>query len=202
MQPELMKKTFLLFALLLSIIASAQKYDTIFYKNKSIQHISFKMGDKDKLVLFNSMEGKSLLYKDSFIYSYFDDFFNKKRIIKIRDKEIYEDYWVSDTDTIYNKIKFDVEMQKQIQQFNKCISRSIAYPKEAANKGVQGKVYIAFIVDKKGIISDAKALTNFGAGLEDESLRLINTYKNWGIVTNNGKTIKVYLCFPLNYVLE
>jgi protein TonB len=48
---------------------------------------------------------------------------------------------------------------------------AIKYPEEARKKGVQGTVYITFVIEEDGSITDAKVLRGIGSGCDEEALR-------------------------------
>ena len=50
-------------------------------------------------------------------------------------------------------------------------------------------VYVQFVVDKEGNISDVKALTNHGYGMEEEAVRVIKKGPNWTPAIQNGRPV-------------
>ena len=55
----------------------------------------------------------------------------------------------------------------------KALSKIIKYPKEAKKLGVQGVVYVQFIVDEKGAVVDPKLIRKLGAGCDEKALRAL-----------------------------
>jgi len=64
---------------------------------------------------------------------------------------------------------------------NEYLSKNIKYPKKEQKKGITGTVYINFIVEKDGTVSNAKVLRGVdgGPGLEEEALRVISHMPKW-----------------------
>jgi len=60
---------------------------------------------------------------------------------------------------------------------------------------------IGFIVDKTGMITQIKPLTNIGFGLENASIDLLKKYKKWGVLYLNSKPISCYFTLPFTYRL-
>ena len=81
------------------------------------------------------------------------------------------------------------------------LANNITYPKEAKEKGIQGKVYVQFIVEKDGSISDVKVIKGIGDGCDKEALRAINEMPRWKPGTQKGKPVRVRYNLPINYVL-
>ncbi|MGE0020485.1 MAG: energy transducer TonB [Draconibacterium sp.] len=81
--------------------------------------------------------------------------------------------------------------------------RSINYPAEASKKGIQGKVYITFVVDEKGKIDDAKVVRGVDPLLDKEALRVVSSLnKAWTPGKEKGKPVKVSYTLPVNFALN
>lgn len=63
------------------------------------------------------------------------------------------------------------------------------------------KVLVQFIVDKSGNISDLKALTKFGYGMEAEVMRIISKGPQWTPAIQNGRAVKAYRLQPVTFVV-
>ncbi|MGC4035094.1 MAG: energy transducer TonB [Chitinophagaceae bacterium] len=66
----------------------------------------------------------------------------------------------------------------------------------------QYKVWIQFVVDKEGNISDVKPLTNLGYGMEEEALKIITKGPNWIPAVQNGNKVKAYRKQSIVFVVE
>jgi protein TonB len=73
--------------------------------------------------------------------------------------------------------------------------------KRKAPKGAY-TVWIQFVVDKKGNLSDFKALTDQGYGMEKEVIRTLKKSPPWTPAYLNGKTVKVYRKQPITFVVK
>lgn len=91
---------------------------------------------------------------------------------------------------------------KKMSEF---ISKNLRYPEDAKAKGIQGKTLVSFIIERNGSLSDIKAVSNHGGGLEEEAVRVIelmNTQKQWWVPgEKNGKRQRVRLQLPINFKL-
>ena len=63
-------------------------------------------------------------------------------------------------------------------------------------------VIVQFIVDKTGAISDIKTLTNFGYGMEQEVIRIIQKSPAWTPASQNNRNVKAYRKQPVTFVIE
>lgn len=82
------------------------------------------------------------------------------------------------------------------------IAKSIKYPVIAQENGIQGKVYVSFVVDKDGGISDAKIVRNVDSSLDKEALRVINSLPKWKPGKQRGKPVRVAYTVPISFVLQ
>ena len=80
------------------------------------------------------------------------------------------------------------------------ISNHIRYPKIASDKGIQGKVYINFVVEKDGSISNVRVVHGVEASLDKEALRVINSLPRWRAGLQGGEPVRVSYTVPINFV--
>ena len=84
----------------------------------------------------------------------------------------------------------------------KFLSASIRYPKEAEEKGEQGRVIVSFIVDKDGSINGAYAINSISPQLEAEALRIVNSMPAWTPGKQKGETVRVKFTLPITFRLN
>ena len=84
----------------------------------------------------------------------------------------------------------------------KYIANAIKYPVIAQENGIQGKVYVTFVVDKDGSISDARIARGVDPSLDKEALRVVNTLPKWKPGKQRGKPVRVSYTVPINFVLQ
>jgi periplasmic protein TonB len=82
------------------------------------------------------------------------------------------------------------------------IANSIKYPVIAQENGIQGKVYVTFVVDRDGGISNAKIARGVDASLDKEALRVVNSLPKWKPGKQRGKPVRVSYTVPINFVLQ
>lgn len=84
----------------------------------------------------------------------------------------------------------------------KYLRDNIKYPPIARENGITGTVYVTFIVDKEGKVSDAKVLRGIGAGCDEEALRVINKMPSWKPGRQNGRGVMVQYNLPVRFTLK
>lgn len=89
-----------------------------------------------------------------------------------------------------------------ISKFYEYLSKTIKYPKLAQENNVQGKVFLSFIVEKDGSLSDALITRGLGSGLDEEALRVINGSPKWNPGITDGKPVRVKYNINVNFTLN
>ena len=90
------------------------------------------------------------------------------------------------------------EKMPEIEGGIKAIQKIIKYPLKAKTLGVQGVVYVQFIVDEKGDVLEPKLIKKLGAGCDEEALRVLKKIKfKPGYV--KGKPVKSRFTLPIRF---
>lgn len=79
--------------------------------------------------------------------------------------------------------------------------KNYRYPKEAQEKGVEGVVYIRFVVNTDGSLSNAKIVKGIGSGCDEEAIRLVSIMPKWIPGENDGLKVSVYKTIPVVFKL-
>jgi protein TonB len=84
----------------------------------------------------------------------------------------------------------------------KFLQKNLRYPGEAVDKGISGKVFVSFIVEKDGHLSTFIIIRGVGYGMDEESLRVLKKAPAWKPGLQNGQAVRVKYTLPLNFVLN
>lgn len=84
------------------------------------------------------------------------------------------------------------------------LSNNIKYPEECRKMGVEGKVFVKFIVDPSGNITNVQVLRGVVDGklLEKEAVRVVESMPKWKPGTQGGKAVNVYFTLPISFKLS
>jgi periplasmic protein TonB len=82
------------------------------------------------------------------------------------------------------------------------LGKNTKYPPTAKEAGIQGKVYIEFIIDKNGFVTDAKIARSVHPLLDKEALRVVKSMPKWKPGLQGGKKVSVNFHVPINFVLQ
>jgi TonB family protein len=89
------------------------------------------------------------------------------------------------------------------EKFANFIGTSIKYPEEAVKNKVQGKVFLSFVVEKDGTISDIQlAGRMLGSGTDEEAMRVLKSSPKWNPGVVDGKPVAVKYHIPIDFSLS
>ena len=84
----------------------------------------------------------------------------------------------------------------------KYIGSAVKYPVIAQENGIQGKVYVTFVVGKDGKVYNASIARGVDPSLNKEALRVVNSLPRWKPGKQRGKAVNVSYTVPINFVLQ
>ena len=82
------------------------------------------------------------------------------------------------------------------------LGNNVRYPVIAQENGVQGKVYVAFIIDEKGRVTNPTILRGEDESLNREALRVVASMPNWKPGRQHDKPVKVRYNVPISFQLQ
>lgn len=81
------------------------------------------------------------------------------------------------------------------------VRANLQYPKNALEKGIEGKVYVNFMVSKTGAVSNAKVAKSTEPLLDEEALRIVKSMPNWTPGKQHGEAVEVSYTLPIDFNL-
>ncbi|MCF6241975.1 MAG: M56 family metallopeptidase [Bacteroidales bacterium] len=84
----------------------------------------------------------------------------------------------------------------------KYIAMNVKYPHEARKHGLQGKVYVRFVVTKTGNVDNVTIARGVDSILNEEALRVVSTLPKWEPAMQKGVPVSVYYTIPINFALQ
>ena len=83
----------------------------------------------------------------------------------------------------------------------KWISKNVKYPVLAMENGIQGKVFVQFVIEKDGSITDVKVSRRVDASLDKEAVRVVKAMPKWKPGKQRGKPVRVSYTLPIFFQL-
>ena len=87
-------------------------------------------------------------------------------------------------------------------EFYSYIAQNMKYPLKARQMGIEGKVFVQFVVNEYGELSDFQTLKGIGAGCDAEAIRVLEEASGWQPGMSDGKPVKVRMVLPITFKLD
>lgn len=103
---------------------------------------------------------------------------------------------------VFNLVDEHPEPPGGMEAFYQYVAQSLTYPAQARQMGIEGKVFVVFIIDTDGSITDVKALKGIGAGCDAAAVNVIANSPKWQPGIHEGKPVKVRMILPVTFRLD
>ncbi|MBO6117890.1 MAG: TonB family protein [Bacteroidales bacterium] len=122
---------------------------------------------------------------------------NENKVLKITRKTEQES-----SNLIFDKVDEQAEFPGGLNALINFLSQNIKYPQKARETGTQGKVFLTFVVEKDGSITDIKVLRDIGSGCGEEAVRVVKLMPKWEPAKKDGKYVRQQFNLPVNFSLN
>lgn len=104
---------------------------------------------------------------------------------------------IEEDNTVYNTAGIEVkpDFPGGMEKFNAFVAKNYQAPEE---EGLKGKVYVTFVVEKDGSLTDIKVLRDIGYGTGKEAIRVLNKCPRWTPGEQNGKKVRCTFSLPIS----
>ncbi len=109
---------------------------------------------------------------------------------------------VKKADKIYELVDQMPEFKGGMDALMKYLGNNVTYPEKAKEEKIDGKVYVSFVVNKKGKVTQVKIEKGPDESLNKEALRVINKMPDWTPGKHEGKNVNVKVNLPIAFKLE
>ena len=82
------------------------------------------------------------------------------------------------------------------------LTQNLSYPRSAANAGVSGRVFVSFVVNTDGSLTDVQVLKGIGFGCDEEAIRVVQKMPHWKPGKQSGRAVRVKYNLPIAFALE
>lgn len=107
-----------------------------------------------------------------------------------------------DPDEVFTFLQESASPAGGLNAFYQFISKKIKYPRQANRMGIEGRVYVEFVVEKDGTLSNITAISGIGAGCEEEAERVLALAPRWNPGKQRGKAVRQKIVLPINFQLK
>lgn len=115
--------------------------------------------------------------------------------------EIVEEVEEVEEEVIFTVVETSADFPGGTQARMKFLKDNLKYPQQARETGTQGTVYVTFVVEKDGSLTDVKVLRDIGSGCGEEAMRVIKAMPKWTPAKQRGKTVRMQFNLPVKFTL-
>jgi len=123
-------------------------------------------------------------------------------------EEVEEEEEEEVVEEIFTFAEENAEPKIGTAKFLKAIGKELKYPKTARRMGIKGKVYVQFIVEKNGRLTQYQIVRGIGGGCDEEALRAVKEVANdpkkgiWKPAKQRGKPVRLRFVLPVTFKLN
>lgn len=103
---------------------------------------------------------------------------------------------------VYDKVDVMPDFPGGHTKMIEFLCENIKYPKEAAERGEQGKVCVGFVVDTDGSITDVSVVRSVSKVLDEAAVEIVKKMPKWIPGKHQGKTVRVKLMLPITFTAK
>jgi protein TonB len=127
--------------------------------------------------------------------------------VEITEETVIEDIIVEEApeeevaDEVFTIVEDAATPPGGYQAFYEYVGKRLKYPAQARRMGIEGKVYVQFVVDKDGSLTEVQAVKGIGAGCDEEAVRVLQSAPKWSPPKQRGKPVKQRIILPITFKL-
>jgi protein TonB len=106
-----------------------------------------------------------------------------------------------DPDQIFLVVEETATPTGGMPAFYEYVGKKLKYPAQARRMGIEGKVFVEFVIERDGTITDVKAIKGIGAGCDEEAVRVLQSAPKWKPGKQRGKPVRQRMVLPIAFKL-
>lgn len=107
-----------------------------------------------------------------------------------------------EVEEVFTIVEDQPEFPGGMAAFYKYVGDQMDYPSQARRMGIEGRVYVQFVVDKDGTVTEVKAVKGIGAGCDEEAERVLRQAPKFKPGKQRGRAVKVRMVLPIIFKLS
>ncbi|MFY0607273.1 MAG: energy transducer TonB [Cyclobacteriaceae bacterium] len=107
-----------------------------------------------------------------------------------------------EVDEVFTIVEDQPEFPGGMAAFYKFVGDNMDYPSQARRMGIEGRVYVQFVVDKDGTVTEVKAVKGIGAGCDEEAEKVLKMSPKFKPGKQRGRSVKVRMVLPIIFKLS
>jgi protein TonB len=127
--------------------------------------------------------------------------------VDVKEETVIKEIVISDApveekaETIFDVVENAPNPPGGMEGWNKYLNKNLKYPTQARRMGIEGTVYVVFVVNTDGSIVDVDVLRGIGGGCDEEALRVVKAAPKWEPGKQRGRPVRVRMRLPIKFKL-
>jgi len=117
-------------------------------------------------------------------------------------EKIETDGQMDDSTGVFTVVEEMPVYQGGVNELYKFLGNNIKYPQQAKDEQIQGRVFVSFVIEEDGKITNVKVLRGIGGGCDEEAIRVVSMMPNWTPGKQRGKNVRVAYNLPIKFTLQ
>jgi periplasmic protein TonB len=128
--------------------------------------------------------------------------------VDVKEETVIKEIQITDApveekaDAIFDVVENPPEPAGGFEGWNKYLQSNLKYPTQARRMGIEGTVYVVFVVNTDGSIQDVDVLRGIGGGCDEEAVRVVKAAPKWTPGRQRGRPVRVKMRLPIRFKLS
>lgn len=127
--------------------------------------------------------------------------------VDVKEETVIKEIVISDApvvekaDEIFDVVENSPNPPGGMEAWNKYLGKNLKYPTQARRMGIEGTVYVVFVVNTDGTLQDVDVLRGIGGGCDEEAIRVVKNAPKWEPGKQRGRPVRVRMRLPIKFKL-
>ncbi|SHK20570.1 TonB family C-terminal domain-containing protein [Reichenbachiella agariperforans] len=108
----------------------------------------------------------------------------------------------NDTTEIYDIVDVKPLPMDGMRGFYRYLGVNMRYPEDAIKRRIEGRVFVQFIVNRDGSLSDVRAIKGIGGSCDQEAVRIVKNAQTWYPAINKGELARTRMILPIEFNIK
>lgn len=116
--------------------------------------------------------------------------------------QVEEEEEIIENDQVFVVVESMPEFPGGYEALMKYLQENLKYPALAKEMGIKGRVFLSFVVEKDGSVTDVRVLRGIGGGCDEEAIRVVESMPKWKQGLQRNQPVRVQFNLPIKFTLQ
>lgn len=107
-----------------------------------------------------------------------------------------------ESEKIFTVVEEKAAPKDGLSAFYKYVAEHIRYPAQALRMDIEGRVFVQFVVERNGLLTQLEVIKGIGAGCDEEAIRIIRDSPPWTSAKQRGRPVRQRMVLPIFFQLS